>query len=56
LELRADIPDSIKNDLNDWTFDKSKACQKRWNCMTIGSCGQPISAVPRRSLPELRQI
>jgi predicted ATP-dependent endonuclease of OLD family len=37
----------------DWTLDKFKGCQKRWNCMTIGSYGQPISAVPNRSLPEL---
>jgi hypothetical protein len=29
-----------------WTFDKFRACQKRWNCMKIGSYGQPISAVP----------
>jgi hypothetical protein len=33
--------------LSNWTFDKSKACQKGWNCMRIGSCDQPISAVPR---------
>jgi hypothetical protein len=35
-----------KNAQSNWTFDKFKACQKRWNCMRIGSCGQPISAVP----------